>query len=595
MVIYLIINITSGICFLLIILILLYDFYSKKRLNRLENRYFLFLTYINLFGLILEIILSIVLIYNHNLNGIFSKLIYIYYLIFVANLFLYFYALSNKITLKENKKFKVVRKKISLIFSFLIYILLCFEVSDSNIFSLTDGSYFAYFCSMVTLIIIIFMLRKNVNNISKKNSFIILIILTLGFLSVVVQFYFSNILLIIPVHTIVILLIYFSLENPDLKLIKKLKTAQKKAENASNAKSDFLSNMSHEIRTPLNAIIGLSEAMIENEKIDNNLLEDIENINEASHLLLEIIGNVLDINKIESRKLKINNVNYSIQEELFKIVNINKEKIKNKDIEISVNINKNVPKYLYGDPALVKTIFTNYISNAVKYTKKGKIIISLNSKKVDNEYLIIFMVEDTGMGIKKSNQDKLFKKFSRVNLKENINIEGTGLGLVIVKTISTLLKGEVEFSSLENKGSIFTSYFVQGKSNKKIKEKAKKLNIITKKDILVVDDNLLNIKVLKRMLENVDVNITEANDGYECLEILKNNKFDLVFLDIMMPGINGIETLKKIKKLKLNKIKVIALTADATNNSKGKYLKYGFDDYQAKPYKKEDILKKLSD
>lgn len=594
-----VVNITTGTCFLLVLLIVLYDFYSKKRILTLENKYFLTLTYLNLIGLLIEILIYFFAYITNDLyiHLFFIRFILVYYIIFMANLLMYYYCLVNKIKVKDNKKFLKTRKKVFIIYFFVMFILMIFpsEYSIDNYYLLSSGndSYFAYFTGLFTLITIFLILRKNKNKISKKNNIILLSILFLGFISVIIQFYFPELLLIIPVHTIVLLLIYFSLENPDLKLIKKLEKTKIKAQKANSAKSEFLSNMSHEIRTPLNAIIGLSENLLEsneNEKIKG----DLEDILTASNLLLEIIGNVLDINKIESNKLKINKKDYSIKLELEKIMNVNKDKFKNKEISFLITVNKNVPKYLYGDPSLVKTIFTNLISNAIKYTEKGCIKINLNSKNIKDEYLMIFSVIDTGIGIKKSDQSKLFKKFSRVNMDKNSNIEGIGLGLLIVKKIVTLLKGEIDFTSELNKGSRFTAYFMQEKSNVKEMEK----NIVNidsseQKNILVVDDNELNLKVFKRMLERENVKICKVNNGESCIEMVKKNDYDLIFLDIMMPGLNGVDTLKILRKIPKKNIKVIALTADAVNDARKKYLKLGFDDYIAKPFKKELLINKI--
>lgn len=590
-----IVNITTSFSFLLVLATVLYDFYSKKKVKSLENNYFIILTYLNVVALILDIVIyTVVLITNDTfINFIFIKILLIYYLIFMAILLMYFYIVSNKI--KSNKNIKYIKTKKTVFLIYFITVLLVFffpninNIYNYNILLSEDIVYFVYFTGMVSLFIIFYIIKKNIKNITKQNYVVIFIIFLFGILSVIVQFYIPELLLIIPVHTLVILLIYFSIENPDLKLVKKLEKINKKYLVASNAKTEFLSNMSHEMRTPLNVINGLTESLLYNEKLDNKTKEDLENIKKASIALLETVGNILDIDKIENKKINIKNEVYNIKHIMDNTINLNKERLKNKDVKIFCEIDKNMPTYFKGDPIYIKTIFTNLISNACKYTNKGIISINLSYKNSN----IIFIVKDTGIGISKSNQKLLFKKFSRLDLKNNIKIEGTGLGLAIVKELVGNLKGSIKVESKVNKGSIFTIILKQTKVDYKSKKSKSLVNTINLKNkkILIVDDNDLNILVLKRMLNKTNVIIDEAHDGLECLNKLNKNKYDLVLMDIMMPKLSGVETLSKISN---KNFPIIAVTADALKTSKDKYIKLGFDDYIQKPVSKDYLLEVIN-
>lgn len=572
------------------------DLFSKKKLTFLENKYFMILLLINLIGLLIEII-TYTYFYiskDYYINFILVKINLLYYMFFMANLFIYYYVLTNKIKSKNNEKFIRTKKIVSIIYFILIVILMLFpknlSVNNNNIFTSGDEAYFTYFTGLVTLIIIFYLVTKNKKKVSKKNNIILLTILLLGFLSVIIQFYFPEVLLIVGVHTLVLLMIYFNVENPDLKLIKELKKAKSIAQKSNKAKSDFLSNISHEIRTPLNAIIGFSDYIYNSDNSKSEFREEIQNINIASHTLLEIIGNILDINKIEHNKEIIRNEIYNPKEILKEVIEINESRIKNKDIKLDINITKNIPNNLIGDKKNIKIIFSNLISNAMKYTINGTITIILDYKKEK----LIFSVQDTGIGIKKKDFNKLFKKFVRLNIENNATIEGTGLGLAITKKLINTLGGKITVESIENKGSTFKVKIPQKTSEKNIQEI--NYNIVSNKkninslNILVVDDNELNLKIVEKFLGN---KITKARNGIECINYVKKHKFDIILLDIMMPGDNGDEVLKKLKKNKNFKIPVIAFSADAISGSEDKYKKLGFDDYISKPFKKDDLIDKI--
>ena len=392
-------------------------------------------------------------------------------------------------------------------------------------------------------------------------------------------------------------LMYFTTENPDIKMIEQLNIAKETAEKANAAKTDFLSNMSHEIRTPLNAIVGFSNILLDDESIPEKAKDEVRDIVMASDNLLEIVNGILDISKIEANKLEIVNNEYSPEKVIDELVALSKGRLGDKPIEFKTNFDPSIPPVLYGDAGRIKQICVNILTNAIKYTKEGWIEFKVSSIVKDNICRLIISVEDTGIGIKEKNIDKLFNKFERLDLEDNVTIEGTGLGLAITKKLVDLMHGKIVVQSVFGKGSKFTVCLDQRiVENPTIKVDTEKIIneeiIVNNKKVLLVDDNKINLKVAERLLESYGIKTESVESGYDCIEKIKNgNKYNLIMLDDMMPRMSGVETLKKLKEIKGFDTKVIALTANALTGMREKYLSDGFNDYLAKPINKEELNK----
>lgn len=381
--------------------------------------------------------------------------------------------------------------------------------------------------------------------------------------------------------------------------------AKQEAEYANKAKSKFLANMSHEIRTPMNAILGMA-TLINREEIDYNVRDKVEGIENATRSLLTIVNDILDISKIESGKMEIVEQCYQSSMVIHDVINIIQYKIVDQPIEFEVAISETLPCMLYGDSIRLRQILINLLSNAEKYTNEGKIHFSIDWVEQEENAQLIIKVQDTGIGIKEEDIEKLFTSFERLDVKRNHALEGTGLGLTICKQLLDLMQGSIYVESKYGEGSTFTVYLKQkilDKTPIQMVPYKKDKNNYTKDDfiapeakVLVVDDNLVNLKVAKGLLALYEMQIDTASSGKEALEILSYKDYDLIFMDHMMPDLDGIETVHIIReeKEKYNQhIPIIALTANAILGTKEAFLGEGFNGYLSKPievYKLEKIL-----
>ena len=591
-------NMYIPLCGLIINIVLLVIYRLKVTNLRKENRiYFNMIS--DAFVLTFFCLIAVYLIYiNYNTNIILlaNRIECIAIVNYFANLLSY----VSYLTKIDNKKNKKILNIINIILTLLVLFMpLELKVTNDLNYMVTVGPAIVVtsIAAALALICIFYISLKYKKQIEGKLvpivSLLVFFLIVLITRAIVPEFicleFFANVAL---------LLMMFTIENPDLKMIQELEEARKRADNANKAKSDFLSSMSHEIRTPLNAIVGLSEDMKDRDVCPDIMKEDLNDIIDASHTLLEIVGNIMDINKIESEKMEIVEVSYNFKEEISSLARVQSIRIKDKKIDYKINISDDIPYELIGDKQHVKEIINNLLSNAIKYTDEG--IVSMNITCFNNNDICNLEIEvyDTGRGIKKEDLKRLYNKFDRLDVEKNSTIEGTGLGLAITKKLVELLQGTINVESEYGEGTKFNVIIPQKIGNNTSKDEQVITNNIidySDKKILIVDDNKLNIKVAKRNIEDLNFKeIDECYNGLECLEKIKNGKkYDIILMDIMMPIMDGEQVLKELKNIKDFDTPVIALTADAIAGSDEKYKNEGFVDYVSKPFNKDTIKLKI--
>lgn len=397
----------------------------------------------------------------------------------------------------------------------------------------------------------------------------------------------------------IIVIIYIFSAEEKVRESEALREAKLAAEKANHAKSDFLANMSHEIRTPINAVIGMNE-MILRESKDKNILEYANNIQGASQSLLALINDILDFSKIEAGKMQIVLNNYQLSSMIYDVSNMILLRSQNKNLEYKVEVDESMPSVLYGDEMRIRQILLNLLNNALKYTKDGSIIFRVKGVQREDSDIcdMCFEIEDTGIGIRQEDMSKLFLQFERLDLNQNRNVEGTGLGLAITYLLVHNMQGKIEVESTYGQGSLFRVYLPQkiveqeaigSFSLKDIHREEKKYResfTAAEAKILVVDDNEMNLFVIQNLLKQTQIQITTCLSGEQAIKYTEEQYFDVVLLDHMMPGMDGIETLKSIRASgsnKCNNVPIIVLTANALAGAKEEYLREGFDDYVSKP------------
>ncbi len=583
-------------------------FFGKKKVEIKENYYYknilIFTLLVHITNFISHYIASVYA--KNNISDLFAnffatinKIGSIFIVAITINILAYILYISYEKFRSNFKRNNVICIGLYIIVGILIF-LLDFNVYQINGITSGKGSaiiltfVLAFINLIISLIIALFHIKKYDKRYNAIYFIIPLIFLLGAFVMFHPQFNIYDLIL-----SLLCYLMYFTIENPDLNMIQQLEIAKDQAEKANSAKTDFLSSMSHEIRTPLNAIVGFSECMLSsnNPQEMHGFAADVV---DASNNLLEIVNGILDISKIEAGKMDVILKEYNPKNIFNSLANLAKSRIGEKNIEFSLAIPPDLPGILKGDVNKVKQIILNLLTNAIKYTNKGYVKLIVNCINKDKFCTLNILVEDTGKGIKEENIDKLFTRFERLDIERNTTVEGTGLGLAITKNLVEMMNGKISVQSKFEKGSKFSVQLKQeiiSMESIEDLEKTKEIDygLLKNKNILIVDDSKINLKVACQILKPYNFNITTCDSGYEALEIIESSSFDLILLDIMMPKMNGIETLRRLKMQDEFDTPIIALTADAIEGSDEKYMNAGFNDYLSKPIDKNklnDILNK---
>ncbi len=382
------------------------------------------------------------------------------------------------------------------------------------------------------------------------------------------------------------------------KQLEQMKVLKANAENANRAKSEFLARMSHEIRTPINAVLGMNE-MVLRESTEEDVKKYSMDIKTSAHALLGIINDILDFSKIESGKMGIVPAEYQFNSMLNDLYNIFSLRTQEKGLRFDVSVDSSLPSKLYGDDLRIRQVLVNLLTNAVKYTRKGTVSFEVTGERDGADVVLHFAVRDTGIGIRQVDIPKLFSAFERIDEEKNRNIEGTGLGMNISLQLLKLMDTDLHVESVYGEGTRFFFALRQGvvnaepigsfqeRARKAAKEHSYHASFTSPEgEILLVDDNRVNRRVFCGLLKQTQVKITDVGSGRECLDHIRQKHYDIIFLDHMMPEMDGMETMQRMKEMEDNLCKetpVIMLTANAIMGAKEQYLAAGFDDFLAKP------------
>ena len=470
-------------------------------------------------------------------------------------------------------------------------------------YSYGPAVYAIYVSVAVNVFMSVRLLRRNWKQIHKKKRSALILAIAI-FVLVSAYQVIRPIALISGMGIMLInLSLYLTMEDPDIFLIKQIEEEKKKADEANQAKSNFLSNMSHEIRTPMNAIVGMTEILLRTE-LTAEQKDYLVNIKRSGNALVSIITDILDISKIEAGKMELVEDVYETRHVIDDIYMLLKTRIGDKPIDLITDVDKNVPRFLYGDEVRIRQIVINLLNNAVKFTERGYVRLTVKSIPAEGDNIKLFIsVSDSGQGIRKEDTERLFQAFEQVDKKKNKGKEGTGLGLTICNQLIAMMGGKLEVKSEYGKGSefYFTIYQKEVSDEQAGRVKVDKDENVMKftapdAEILIVDDNEINRKVAVGLLQPLQMNIDLAEDGRRAIYMMQKKKYDLVFMDHLMPVMNGVEATRELRKSAngyMKNVPIIALSANAMKENQEEFKNAGMNGFVAKPIDMKQICKAL--
>lgn len=464
------------------------------------------------------------------------------------------------------------------------------------------GMYPIYILSLMGAIASVIMIWKykktNPKELTVPVAYFSVVFLFFSIIVFVVFEYRFNMIYIMYVFLINAL--FFTVESQDTKLLAQAEESRREAEIANKAKSDFLSSISHEIRTPMNTILGFSQALLEEKNLTQDLVKhDVKDIKQASGDLLELINNILDISRIESGKETLESKEYRIEDLLMEINSVTSAKVSRDVLDFKINVDGNIPTKFKGDSDKIYKILVNTLANAISHTKFGSVSLDVGGAYVGENYKLSLIVANTGHEMTEAEFNRSFEDFSEEGA--SIGTDSVKLGLIVVKRLVDIMGGTIDFRNEKGKGTRYLISLDQAVvddmkvgaisfDNSGVVER-KPLDLSGKK-VLVVDDNIVNIKLATRLLEQFNLEVNSCLNGRDCIDLIKKNHYDVLFLDHMMPDLDGIATVHILRDDGCT-IPIIALTANSYSGSRDRYISEGFTDYLAKPFKYKDLHKIL--
>lgn len=535
--------------------VLLVIYFSKKRVHLFENSIYILM----IFSILMDSALVSLLFYNYYTNynvslvSLLNKLDYVFLIIWSSSLMLYIFV----ITYKERKRFKRLLKKVStsvIVLDIIMFVVVFNSKIDliikDSIHQTAQGEavilsiIFCLFYILVSLLIVLFNLKKI--NIKHLPVFVII------FTAILIAIFFSvnPYLIIISIGlTIDNFILYFTIENPDIKLINELELAKDNLENANLVKSEFLRSMSHEIRTPMNQIIGCASVIEMEDNLSEESKDVLNDLVNSTNSLLDVCNGIINVSQIESGNVDILISGYNPKEVIEDIINLNKKRLTNKDVEIVSNYSE-LPDVVYGDKDKVKQIVSNLLSNAIKYTDKGKIEVSVSSSVKKDKCDIEIVVKDTGKGISEENIDLIFNKFGK--LEKNSDTLGLGLGLFITKNLVNILGGNICVTSELGKGSEFKVFL-----HESLVDTSTKLDLSSVNIMIIHSSNMIRA-FLKNSIMKYEIKVNDFSNGVEAIKELKRVDYDVVIIDKYISDVKLEELVRTIKDISSN-IKIMVI------------------------------------